>query len=214
LLSDPKENLGQAVPAACLFFQSQRGRESLTVRAFAPFVLLLVANGNPETRPAFNYGTDLGVAVDKVGHTCLDIRNGALVAGQRIQFVTTDAPQTTGEAEILRKVAEACTPTDQNKPGLYHYEFKVIRGSLRKSFPAFALASFSGTLASAETGVTGDLDGDGHPESFRSCTSSEGVHLTVWKGKPLKGRREWHYYYYLGYDVDPTCTRLDTKPGS
>jgi hypothetical protein len=187
---------------------------SLKAHAFASFALLLAANRKPEGQPLFDYGTDLGVAVDKADRACLDIRNGALAAGQRIQFVEATTPQTTGEAEILRKVDQACTPADQNKPGLYHYEFKVIRGSLRKSAPAFALASFAGTLTVADTGVTGDLDGDGHTESFRACTSTEGVHLTVWKGKPLKGRRKWHYYYYLGYDVDPTCTKGDTKPGS
>ncbi|HSJ32552.1 MAG TPA: hypothetical protein VK933_14020 [Longimicrobiales bacterium] len=54
-----------------------------------------------------------------------------------------------------------------------------------------------------------DLDGDGVPESFRACTSSEGVHLSVWSGEPLRGRRLWQYYYYLGYDVEPDCTDED-----
>ena len=174
----------------------------------------MAASGVAAAGAAFDYGTDLGVAVEKAGRACLDIRNGALAAGQRLQFVNASVPQTTGEVEIVRKVDQACTPADQNTPGLYHYEFKVIRGSLEKAAPAIALASFAGTLTVAETGVTGDLDGDGRPESFRSCTSSEGVHLTVWKGKPLKGRRKWHYYYYLGYDVDSTCMKRDTKPGS
>ncbi len=187
---------------------------TLRACAFAGCVLLLAIAGKLGAQTPFNYGADLGVAVDKADRTCLDIRNATLVPGQKIQFVNAGTPQTTGEAEILRKVEQACTVTDQNQPGLYHYEFKVIRGSLEKSAPAFALTDFAGTFTVAETGVTADLDGDGRTESFRSCTSSEGVHLTVWKGKPLKGRRKWHYYYYLGYDVDPTCTGRDTKPGN
>jgi len=45
--------------------------------------------------------------------------------------------------------------------------------------------------------------------AFRSCTSREGVHLTAWQGKPLKGHRLWHEYFYLGYDVEPSCTPKD-----
>jgi hypothetical protein len=55
------------------------------------------------------------------------------------------------------------------------------------------------------TGLTTDLDRDGVPESYRSCTSAEGVHLSVWAGQ----RRLWHYYYYVGYDLEPTCTDAD-----
>jgi hypothetical protein len=57
--------------------------------------------------------------------------------------------------------------------------------------------------------VTADVDGDGTPESFRSCASSEGLHLTVWSGKPLEGKLRWHEYYYLGYDVEADCTAKD-----
>jgi len=57
-----------------------------------------------------------------------------------------------------------------------------------------------------------DLDGDGKPESFKACTSSEGVHLTVWSGTPLKagGVRRWHAYYYLDYDTEPSCSPGET----
>jgi len=77
---------------------------------------------------------------------------------------------------------QACRPADDT-PGLYHYEFKVTSGSLESL--ALALVGFAGTLTTKENVVTADLDADGHPESFHSCASHEGVHLTVWKGKPL-----------------------------
>ena len=44
---------------------------------------------------------------------------------------------------------------------------------------------------------------------FRACTSREGMHMTVWSGKPLAGKRVWHAYHYLGYDVEPNCTPKD-----
>jgi len=62
-------------------------------------------------------------------------------------------------------------------------------------------------------GITSiDLDGDGHPEFLRSCTSNEGVHLTIWSGAALSSARRWHRYHYLGYDVVPTCTESETAP--
>jgi hypothetical protein len=45
--------------------------------------------------------------------------------------------------------------------------------------------------------------------TFRVCTSGEGMHMTAWSGKPLSGKRVWHAYHYLGYDVEPTCTPKD-----
>jgi len=44
---------------------------------------------------------------------------------------------------------------------------------------------------------------------FRVCTSNEGMHMTAWSGKPLTGKRVWHAYHYLGYDVEPNCTPKD-----
>ncbi|MCI0689673.1 MAG: hypothetical protein L0Y54_20920 [Sporichthyaceae bacterium] len=44
---------------------------------------------------------------------------------------------------------------------------------------------------------------------FRACTSSEGLHLTAWSGTPLQSTRIWHRYYYLGYDVEPSCVEAD-----
>jgi hypothetical protein len=160
----------------------------------------------------FDYRSALGILVEKVGGTCLEIRNANLSSGQRIPFVTAALPQTTGEVEILAKTAQACTADGSDKPGLSHYAFKVVRGSLQKAAPAFAVINFTGQFTEDKGSVSADLEGNGRRESFRSCTSSEGVHLTVWEGKPLEGLRKWHDYYYLGYEVDPTCTKVDTAP--
>jgi hypothetical protein len=178
--------------------------------------VFLIAFKKPQARPAFDYRNSVGIAVARPDRSCLDMR-ATLAAGQRIPFVSSTTPQTIGELEITRKSDKSCAKKDKNrpdlnKPGLTHYEFKVIRGSLEKSVPAFALANFRGTLTVTTNGVTGDLDGNGETEFLRSCTSSEGVHLTIWTGKPLEGNRRWHAYYYLGYDVDLNCTAAETKP--
>ncbi len=45
----------------------------------------------------------------------------------------------------------------------------------------------------------------------RSCTSHEGLPLTVWAGTPLKSQRLWHRYYCLGYDVEASCVDRDVR---
>jgi hypothetical protein len=57
--------------------------------------------------------------------------------------------------------------------------------------------------------VVADLDRDGVRETFRDCTSHEGVHLTIWSGQPLTGSRRWHAYFYLGYETEPSCVERD-----
>jgi hypothetical protein len=162
--------------------------------------------------PAFDLQKDLGVGAVKAAGACFDIPNPSLAAGQTFQFIGSDRPPTTGQAEITGKAPQGCTPEDGSQPGLTHYRFKTVSGSLPRAVPAFGLVNFKGALTPSPAGVGADLNGDGHASTFRSCTSTEGVHLTVWAGKPLESRRLWHSYYYLGYDVDPTCTAADTKP--
>ena len=70
--------------------------------------------------------------------------------------------------------------------------------------PASAFSAVGGV-------VSADLERDGRRAYFRSCASAEGLHLTVWSEAPL-GRRRFHAYHYLGYDVDPSCTEAEVRP--
>ena len=45
------------------------------------------------------------------------------------------------------------------------------------------------------------------PLSFRQCASGEGVHLTAWRGN----RRTWHEYWYVGFDLESTCTDEEAR---
>ena len=51
----------------------------------------------------------------------------------------------------------------------------------------------------ASTAVIGDVPPG---LAFRDCSASESVQLTVWRGT----QRVWHGYYYVDYDLEPTCT--------
>lgn len=42
--------------------------------------------------------------------------------------------------------------------------------------------------------------------SFSSCTSTEGIHVSLWSGSDLDRVRIWSAYVYLGYNTEPTCS--------
>jgi len=46
---------------------------------------------------------------------------------------------------------------------------------------------------------------------FRACASAEGMHLAVWEGAPVRGRRLWHEYVYFGLDFEPDCSPRDVE---
>ncbi len=72
-----------------------------------------------------------------------------------------------------------------------------------------AVTGFGVIATAIADGGRPDIDGDGRPETFRSCASGEGLHMTVWSGEPLASARLWHAYVYLGYDTEPDCTPQD-----
>jgi hypothetical protein len=57
--------------------------------------------------------------------------------------------------------------------------------------------------------VTIAIDRGRPPVRFGVCAGTEGLHATAWAGAPLLSPRVWHAYYYLGYDVDPTCSEAE-----
>jgi hypothetical protein len=158
----------------------------------------------------FRFSSQVGVAVAKSGRVCLAIHRQKFAPGSRLTLVLLRAPQSIAEAEVLRPADGTCPKLDESDPSLHSYEIKMLKGSLEPSMPAIAVFGSLSPFATHGDSVTADVDRDGQPESFRSCASSEGLHLTVWSGKPVQGKRRWHQYYYLGYDVEADCTTNDT----
>jgi len=60
----------------------------------------------------------------------------------------------------------------------------------------------------ASGNLQADLAQDGKMETFRSCSSNDGVNLTVWSTKPLDGILVWHGFYYEASNTapGPPCT--------
>jgi hypothetical protein len=112
---------------------------------------------------------------------------------------------------VVRAVRSCSSAEVDDSSDFRHYEIRLANGSLSDFMPVIAISGFAGAFARDGDLMTADLDRDGRPEFFRSCTSTEGIHFTIWSGKPLGGTLRWHRYFYLGYDVMPTCAPADVK---
>lgn len=175
-----------------------------------PQVLFLLLFLSPPTaKGVFSFSSQVGVAIAKSGKVCLAIHRQNIVAGSKVTLVLLRTPQSVSQAEVVRPADGTCPKIDVGDMSLHSYEIRMLKGSMDPSTLAIAVFGASKPFVRRGDSVTGDVDGDGTPEFFRSCTSSEGVHLTIWSGRPVAGKRRWHQYYYLGYDVQADCTTKD-----
>ena len=142
---------------------------------------------------------------------CLKIQNSNLKAGDKIQFVIPELPQKVFEAEISEKA-----PCKEKGFGTLDMG-DITDYLLSSSDKQFLNRGFGiGVVTNQKIKISGklatvDLDNDKKPKYFRECTSMEGLHLTVWNGKPYKGTVIWHSYYGVGYDTVPSCKDKDFK---
>jgi hypothetical protein len=164
----------------------------------------------------FSFDSQLGVVdTNSEGRLCLNISDPNLADGTEVSFVLPERPQRVVKATVEGKSAGSCTRNPETAdPGASFYRLKLAGGGRainlnEPMIPAIAVVRPAGPVTGTRGVVSGDLDGDGRAEFFRVCTSTEGNHLTVWSGRPLLGKRRWHSYYYLGFDVVPTCKKKD-----
>lgn len=75
---------------------------------------------------------------------------------------------------------------DPNEPASKSYAVRLDKGSWQEG-----VWSGIGVFSDAVSG------------SLRACNSREGLHYTVWKGKPLRSALLWHAYEMLGYEAEP-----------
>jgi hypothetical protein len=182
----------------------------LCFRALVLFVFIVAPVLAAEKQP-FSFSDHVGSAVNRAGKICLNIHNAALKTGERVLLISTPLPQTFVEARIIGRATDECRDATDVDADPNRYKVQIVNGELPAAMPSIAVYAARGKLKRNGRYLVGDIDQDGHTESFRSCGSAEGLHLTVWTGPPLEGRLRWHHYYYLGYDIEPTCTEQDVR---
>jgi hypothetical protein len=164
----------------------------------------------------FNFNSHVGIVDnDREGRLCLAIPNSRFTAGTEVIFVLPHKPQRVARAVISRKSASSCSSSGIRENNWSFYWLKLVKQqSVDLSMPmspAIAVVRPARPILVKRGTASGDLDGDGRAEFFRTCTYSDEIFLTVWSGKPLLGKRRWHSYYYLSYEAVPTCTKRDYR---
>jgi hypothetical protein len=134
-----------------------------------------------------------------------------LAPGTAVQVVRLDYPQRLVAASITGRATSEleCKAMLEGREGLI--------GSLPAQY--YTVTEWSDDDAEMAIGVVGDatavsiadgharldLNGDGEQEVFAICTTSEGIRFGLWTGEPYLGNPVWIGYYYLGYDLEPSC---------
>lgn len=168
----------------------------------------------------FVYEQRVGVAsVRDDENGCLAVYNPTLVPG--VQVTLVDQPDVTQlaesatvkEATVVERLSQSC----DNHMGMdagngfspSFYQIRLVTKPSPFYSTVVAIINPDRPITVRAGKIDADLDGDGTNESFRTCSSSEGVHHQIWTGVPLQGRPRWHWYVYAGYDTNPTCTEQD-----
>ena len=152
----------------------------------------------------------IGVAAGRDGQVCLAIDSSRLAPGSIVTIVDPDEPQSVRRA-IVRERLASCAAFEASAVNGVYYRLQLQAGDMS---PIVLAIAFVGAVASTAPGsgtITFHLTAAYPRARVRSCTSSEGVHLTVWAGEPLKSRRLWHQYFHLNYDVEPSCEDADVR---
>ena len=165
-------------------------------------LLMLAFQTSPGSKPR------IGLSAGDSEH-CMAMPGAPPPNGSPVTLVTPNEPQEVYRAVVIRTVANCEVMTPHDMPGPY-YRLAPEAGSAR--LPGLSVAVLGKPSALVVAGAVRLDLGNGRPEArVRSCTSSEGLHLTLWSGVPLKSTRLWHAYWYLGMDVEPDCQPGDYR---
>ncbi len=152
--------------------------------------------------------SNAGVVFSSAGETCLALSGAPLPVGSVVTVVLPDVPQ-----RVLGATVEG--PLDScemmTRSGVVGPFYRLALQGRVPDGPLLGVAAVGAPRPIAADGLARLTWGQFKHASVRSCTSREGLHLTIWEGEPLKTRRLWHHYWYLGYDVEPSCVDADVE---
>jgi hypothetical protein len=157
----------------------------------APFALLTAACATPPSAPA--------AAVTQtprfgwVEGRCLVVTTPLAALPQTIWIAPADKGGAMVEARAIAPVNPASTEAAAACNAL-HSDRAAINREGHVFYTLGAVQPFDLAIAAFDPP-------QGEAREYEVCFTSEGARFTVTRGK----RVEWEDYYYLGYDVEPTC---------
>jgi len=155
-----------------------------------------------------------GVAGSTGTILCAAIPAADAHAGERVTIVDPSQPQHASWATLELPATDACAAWQRKAdlPGrTFALKVEAVAEDAWGSIGIVVRGASSAGMSHGKAVVRSDRGTSLH---FRSCTSSEGVHLSAWPSAKATGRPLWHAYVYLGYDVEPTCTDAEMQGAS
>lgn len=163
----------------------------------------------------FDYNARMFVADEDSSGTfvCFATKDTTLLPGTRATIVFTGFPQHSAVGRVTSRAKLPCIPGPPMPPmDSMQYVAEMPRDTAdRIGIPVVLLGRVAEPVQRADT-VTIEIEPGQQPIRFRLCASTEGLHATAWAGASIASPRRWHSYYYLGYDVDPTCNEAEYAP--
>jgi hypothetical protein len=142
---------------------------------------------------------------------CLAVADPDLAPGTPVQIVRLAQPQRIVAADIEAPATSAleCKPMLEEREGLVdsrpaHY-YTVTQWSDDPAEMAVGVVGDPTALNVVDGRARIDLNGDGEQEVFAVCATSDGIRFGLWTAEPYRGDPIWSGYYYLGYDLEPSC---------
>jgi hypothetical protein len=142
---------------------------------------------------------------------CLAISDPNLARGTIVHLVLMGEPQSVVQAKVGEQVSSAasCTPlmegrrTQNARSGISFYALKETK--LTATDMGIGIVAPPHEVAVVNGLAQTDLNSDGQHDVFSSCATTEGINFAVWTQRAYQGTPLWSKYYYLGYDMEPTC---------
>lgn len=190
-------------------------------RAAIVALLFISANITPSFAASFDHTTRTGIVyLDKDGTPVLEIpsaKAGELEAGTAASTIIIKPggaqhliQAETAGAAVLIPPGEGRLSRDGANNDTARYKLAIVGDdALPAGAVGLGIVGAADRCQVSDSVVSCELEPGGPPQFFRTCASREGLHFSVWSGKPLDGARRWHAYYYLGYDIEPDCTDRD-----
>lgn len=179
--------------------------------------LTAAATMSPAARAAdFDYEGRAGIVyLSRSGTPVLEIPVGPdgqrpLEPGAPIAIVIfTGNEQRVVQARVARGPLRLAAPESRVDSTSDSYTLTGLDSEVLTGVIGIGIANADGQCRLSGGAVRCDLEADSPAQSFRVCTSREGMHFSIWSGEPLQGEQRWRAYYYVGYDLEPDCTELD-----
>ena len=176
-----------------------------TLRWLVPIAVVMAANPGPSFGRKAGFQGLVGVAMQAAGKVCFSINSAALQPHTFVTIIGPGEPFQSATAEITRP-GKNCPGMP---PGTAGYKLRAVTGHLEDNTVLFGVLGTVQVLSHGD-GTAVRLNAVQQTVTLRSCTSTDGVHLSIWNSPAPAGARLWHRYVYLGQDLDASCSAAES----